>query len=147
MTTHFLTVGMRLQMVRKQVFMSQREVAVRAGIARNTVSNIELDDDAKLSTLQQLSDALDVPLDAWFVPDSEWLEWLQGQSKKALGKWVKLEDLPPGFVFVTQDGILAVKSEYHLTGGQCMCVLLASGEYAHFLDGNDTMVQALGVTQ
>lgn len=54
--------------------------------------------------------------------------------------WIRLEDLPPGSLFETQSGIRAVKSEYHYSaGGQCMCVLLASGEYAHFADGNDTL--------
>lgn len=60
--------------------------------------------------------------------------------------WVKLRDLPPGMVFCTQDGVLAVKSEYHNSfGGQCMCVLLESGEYAYFTDGNNTLVQAIEV--
>ena len=51
-----------------------------------------------------------------------------------------LDELPPGSIFVTRDGILAVKSEYHLSGGQCECVLLGSGEYAHFPNGNRTEV-------
>lgn len=60
--------------------------------------------------------------------------------------WVRLDDLPPGFLFLTQGGILAVKSEYHYSnGGQWRCILLASGEYAHFEDGNDTLVMALEV--
>lgn len=54
--------------------------------------------------------------------------------------WVRLENLPPGSLFVTKNGIKAVKSEYHYSNaGQCKCILLASGEYAHFADGNDTL--------
>lgn len=62
--------------------------------------------------------------------------------------WVTLDDLPPGYVFITQDGILAVKSEYHYSNGldaQWRCILLGSGEYAHFENGNDTLVSALEI--
>jgi hypothetical protein len=41
-------------------------------------------------------------------------------------------DVVPGKVFRTQAGIWAVKSEYHYPNGNCKCVLLGSGEYAHF---------------
>lgn len=56
---------------------------------------------------------------------------------------MKLRDLRPGAVFKTTDGIRAVKSEYRYgneVGSQCQCVLLASGEYAHFPNGNDEEV-------
>ena len=49
--------------------------------------------------------------------------------------YVRLSTLRPGAVFVTRDGgILAVKSEYYYSNHnpQPQCVLLASGEYAHF---------------
>src|SRR6266568_1372009 len=62
--------------------------------------------------------------------------------------WVMLKDLCPGAVFVTREGIYAVKSEYFYTGdsqSQCECVLLASGEYAHFRDGNRTLVREVSV--
>lgn len=60
--------------------------------------------------------------------------------------WVTLEALPPGAVFVTEDGVLAVKSEYHyMNGDQWQCVLLTSGEYAHFARGNNTLVSAVEV--
>jgi hypothetical protein len=58
-------------------------------------------------------------------------------------EWIPLRDLLPGFVFVTERGTLAVKSEYHLTGGKCMCILLQSGEYAHFEHGDDTLVRVV----
>jgi hypothetical protein len=61
---------------------------------------------------------------------------------------VYLRDLRPGAVFVTREGIYAVKSEYYYTGdseSQCECVLLASGEYAHFRDGNETLVREVSV--
>lgn len=68
------------------------------------------------------------------------------QELTSMVEWVRLEDLPPGFVFVTQKGVLAVKSEYHDSfAGHRMCVLLQSGEYAHFADGDDTLVRALEV--
>lgn len=61
--------------------------------------------------------------------------------------WVRLGDLPPGFVFATQTCVLAVKTEYYHINGQCKCVLLGSGEYASFAQGNDTMVVALEIAQ
>src|SRR2546430_1819646 len=62
--------------------------------------------------------------------------------------WVMLKDLRPGAVFVTREGIYAVKSEYRYSSeplAQCECVLLASGEYAHFRDGNETLVREVSV--
>lgn len=50
----------------------------------------------------------------------------------AAGDWMPLRDLLPGTVFETKDGIRAVKSEYALDSGGCLCILLASGEFAHF---------------
>ena len=59
----------------------------------------------------------------------------------SMGDEVTLGDLPGGAVFVTRNDVVAVKSEYFLTNGQCLCILLASGEYAHFPDKNDTLVR------
>ncbi len=55
------------------------------------------------------------------------------------GKWTTIAELEPGTIFETEDGVVAVKSEY---GGYSddvasMCVLVASGEYAHFKNGNN----------
>lgn len=62
----------------------------------------------------------------------------------SVAEWVRLEDLPPGMVFATKSGTLAVKSEYR-SNGKAMCVLLGTGEYAHFANGDETLVQALEV--
>lgn len=64
--------------------------------------------------------------------------------------WAPLADLPPGFIFATQDGILAVKTTYAVydgndESGKCECILLLTGEYAHFADGDRTLVCALEV--
>lgn len=71
--------------------------------------------------------------------------------------WIPLSDLPNGAVFETKDGVRAVKSEYcYDNDGAIECVLLASGEYAHFAQGiadskrrakahNATMVRPLAV--
>lgn len=46
---------------------------------------------------------------------------------------MKLKDVPNGCIFLTESGIVAIKSEYHYSDGRTpMCILLASGEYAHF---------------
>ena len=47
-------------------------------------------------------------------------------------KWTSIGRLRNGAIFETRDGIRAVKSEYHYPNGGCECVLLSSGEYAHF---------------
>ncbi len=49
-------------------------------------------------------------------------------------KWTTLQALPVGAVFETLTGTRAVKSEYHYSDEYpaIQCVLLASGEYAHF---------------
>jgi hypothetical protein len=67
--------------------------------------------------------------------------------------WTTLGELPPGTVFETMDGIRAVKSEYYYDPPrganplptQCECVLLASGEYAHFPNKNSTSVRKVHV--
>lgn len=56
--------------------------------------------------------------------------------------WMPLRNLPPGMIFVTVLGTLAVKSEYK-HNGQSMCILLKSGEYAVFVHGDDTLVRAV----
>lgn len=57
-----------------------------------------------------------------------------------------LGQLRPGAVFVTRENVYAVKSEY-LNGDllQCECVLLESGEYAWFKDGDQTIVKEVQV--
>ncbi|HLZ64442.1 MAG TPA: hypothetical protein VKR06_46535, partial [Ktedonosporobacter sp.] len=51
-------------------------------------------------------------------------------------------------VFVTLKGVYAVRSEYYNAGGppfQPQCILLASGEYAHFAEGENTQVREVQV--
>ena len=57
-----------------------------------------------------------------------------------------LEALRPGAVFMTLDGIAAVKSEYHYKSGAPQCVLLSSGEYAHFPERGATVVREIGLS-
>jgi hypothetical protein len=63
--------------------------------------------------------------------------------------WTTLGELPDGNLFEAHpedangQRVLAVKSEYHYPSGVCECVLLASGEYAHFRRGNATRVRPL----
>jgi hypothetical protein len=65
--------------------------------------------------------------------------------------WTTLGELEEGAVFeahpedAAAPDILAVKSEYHYRDGTCQCVLLASGEYAHFRRRNATRVRPLDV--
>jgi len=59
--------------------------------------------------------------------------------------WTTLKDLEPGCLFITANGIRAVKSEYHYPNGNCQCILIESGEYAHFSMGNDTKVRYINI--
>lgn len=63
---------------------------------------------------------------------------------------IKLRDLRKGALFKTTEGVKAVKSEYYYSSAwphtketQCLCVLLASGEYAHFPNKNDELVKEI----
>jgi hypothetical protein len=67
-----------------------------------------------------------------------------------MNKWTTLRELRYGAIFVTRDGTYAVKSEYRYSNdhnAQCLCILLESGEYAHFADGNDTVVREISIKQ
>lgn len=72
-------------------------------------------------------------------------------SLRLKGEWTTLEDLPPGTLFETEHGTRAVKSEYTYGEGrrsdQWQCILLGSGEYAHFKDGNATRVREVFVCE
>uniref|UniRef100_A0A6M3KJK8 Uncharacterized protein n=1 Tax=viral metagenome TaxID=1070528 RepID=A0A6M3KJK8_9ZZZZ len=66
----------------------------------------------------------------------------------SLKGWVRLVNLRSGAVFVTRDGILAVKTEYRYTSHnpQPMCILLDSGQYAHFPGLDREWVMEIEVT-
>lgn len=68
-----LDIGSRLQALRKARRLSQRELAELSGLNFNTLSLIENDKSSpNVSTLQQLADALEVPVTAFFeVAESE----------------------------------------------------------------------------
>lgn len=59
------------------------------------------------------------------------------------GHHTTLGELQAGAIFITQDDILAVKTEYRTFNGgtQCDCYLLASGECAHFPFKDNTIVR------
>lgn len=64
---------------------------------------------------------------------------LEGEVKEG---WVSLDDLRQGALFVEADhGTLAVKSEYRYPDGTPDCILLASGEHAHFKFKGKTLVR------
>lgn len=69
------SVAFRLRAVRERSNLSQTDLASRANVSRNTVSNLENTNDAKLSTLIALSAALGVPAHTWLLPDRDWFEW------------------------------------------------------------------------
>ncbi len=67
-----------------------------------------------------------------------------------MDEWTTLGELRYGALFVTQEGTMAVKSEYRYSNdpqAQCLCILLESGEYAHFVDGNKTLVREIVVKE
>jgi len=62
--------------------------------------------------------------------------------------FVRLINLRNGAVFQTKEGTCAVKSEYRYSNEnlECECVLLESGEYAHFPNGNDEWVKEISIS-
>jgi len=67
--------AVRLRVIRRRCNLSQDELAYRAGVSRNTISNLETFEDAKLSTIVAISNVLRMPLYAWFLPEDEWRKW------------------------------------------------------------------------
>lgn len=62
--------------------------------------------------------------------------------------WLPVRAQPAGTLFVTLDGIHAVKTQYRTADGrQAQCVLLSSGEYAHFPEGDDTLVKRVRLAE
>jgi hypothetical protein len=53
----------------------------------------------------------------------------------------RLKDLRPGALFTTRNGIIAVKSAHIYGDVQCEAILLETGEYAHFSEGDMTPVR------
>jgi hypothetical protein len=72
-----------------------------------------------------------------------WLREVGGEDVR-----MQLGNVPNGSLITVRDQasgelIVAMKSEYRYSNepdAQCMCVLLGSGEYAHFEKGNRTLV-------
>ncbi len=105
------------------------------------------------------AEGLDSPKDHWLQPWDELVEGMKevdrligvAVAKRVMESgYVSLGSLRPGAVFENADGVRAVKSEYHYTsdpGCQCQCVLLESGEYAHFRGSNDEPVRELLVIE
>lgn len=60
-------------------------------------------------------------------------------------EWVTLEELRPGAIFETESGSLVVKSEYRYDSKnpQPLCILLGSGEFAHFPQKQLTKVREI----
>lgn len=61
-----------------------------------------------------------------------------------------LAQLRPGAIFVTRDGTYAVKSEYRYESrvdSQYECILLESGEFAHFPNKNQTIVREIEIAK
>ena len=58
-------------------------------------------------------------------------------------EFVTLDALPPGMIFTTRDGIIAIKSEYH-QNGRPMCILVESGEFFSSVT-EETEVMALEI--
>ncbi len=62
-------------------------------------------------------------------------------SKQGKSKWIELSDLRKGAVFETIEGVRAVKTQYRYQNGGWECVLLSTGEYAHFAQDSPEDVQ------
>jgi DNA-binding XRE family transcriptional regulator len=67
--------SIRLHVIRLRCNLTQEELAYRAGISRNTIVKLESCGDTKLSTIVALSNAMRMPMHAWFLPEDEWRKW------------------------------------------------------------------------
>lgn len=68
--------SVRIRVMRKRCNLTQEELAYRAGVSRNTIVKIETyRGDAKLSTIADISNAMRMPMHAWFLPEDEWRKW------------------------------------------------------------------------
>jgi len=70
-----IQLAVRIRVIRKRCNLSQEELAYRAGVSRNTITNLETYGDAKLSTIVAISNAMRMPMHAWFLPDKDWKDW------------------------------------------------------------------------
>lgn len=61
-------IGLGIKHFREKIGWSQRQLASRAGVAHTTVAGIERGDfEPSMSTLQKISDALQVPISQFFL--------------------------------------------------------------------------------
>lgn len=67
--------SVRMRVIRRRCNLTQSELAYRAGVSRNTVTKMESYCDVKLSTIVAVSNAMRMPLHAWFLPEGEWRKW------------------------------------------------------------------------
>jgi transcriptional regulator with XRE-family HTH domain len=65
------TLGDRLKELRDQARLSQNELAVKSGVAANTIRDLEQNrrDDAQWTTLMKLCEAMKLTLDAFWIPN------------------------------------------------------------------------------
>ncbi len=58
---------------------------------------------------------------------------------------IRVGDVEPGNLMLTKEGNLCFKTEYHTFNNckQCDCYAVASGEAAHFPNGDDELVEAI----
>ena len=97
--------------------------------------------DEAIETIHQLINASKWQIDANAILRlGYFMAMLNGKGNN----WVTLDDLRTGAIFVTKKGTYAAKSEYRYSndpGSQWQCILLASGEFAHFPEKNRTLVR------
>ena len=64
--------GIRIKEIREKMGMTQEELAVKAGVSRATLCEVENNPDKKptVRTLEKLASALGVTLDRIFYPES-----------------------------------------------------------------------------
>jgi hypothetical protein len=61
-------------------------------------------------------------------------------------KLTTLGKLRPGAIFMIRNGTMAVKTAYRdLATEQCECILLISGEYANFEQGDSMLVDEVEI--
>lgn len=90
------------------------------------------------------------PLEIFKVDTDIYADKILALTREGDEDWVELGNLREGAVFETEGGNRAVKSEYMYSNNpnaQCLCVLLESGEYAHFDKANKELVREVALTK
>jgi transcriptional regulator with XRE-family HTH domain len=144
-------VGLRLQCLRKERDLTQRDLAGRAGLSANAISLIERDEiSPSVATLQRLATALSVKISYFFEENEEQANVLhvkthqrpsivgEGVSIEALGRRLRGQEMDPFLISLAPQAKSGSQPVTH-AGHELVYCLRGSIEYE--VDGNIYMLE------